>query len=237
MKRLGPLKYVALMSISLIAFGGLAAAMQTMSDQLKQKAAEAKEAAARNQQALKAYSWIQKTDLSVKGDVKNSKIESCRYGPDGKVQKTELSDPPKQKKKRGLRGKIIAKKTAEMKEELEASAALVQKYVPPTPEKLQAVIAAGNVTISPGGGAAALRFADYEKTGDALTLTLDVESKSMRQISVDTWLDEADNKVTLQVSFQSLPDGTNYAASTVMTIPESKLEVTIENSNYQKVAP
>ena len=182
-------------------------------------------------------SWIAKTDLSVKGDVKNSKIESCRYGPDGKVQKTELTDPPKQKKKRGLRGKIVAKKTAEMKEELEASAALVQKYVPPTPEKLQAVISAGKVTISPGGGAAALRFADYEKAGDALTLTLDTASKSMRQISVDTWLDEAENKVTLQVSFESLPDGTNYAASTVMTIPESKLEVTIENSNYQKVAP
>jgi len=42
-----------------------------------------------------------------------------------------------------------------MKEELEASAALVHSYVPPAPEKLQAVIAAGKVTISPGAGAAA----------------------------------------------------------------------------------
>ena len=42
----------------------------------------------------------------------------------------------------------------------------------------------------------------------------------MRQITVDTWLDKPENKVTLEVSFQSLPDGTNYAAATVLTIPE-----------------
>ena len=109
-------------------------------------------AAARNQQALRAYSWITKTELSVKGEVQSTKIESCKYGPDGKVQKTLLTDPPPPpKKKRGLKGKMIAKKTAEMKEKLEASAALVQSYVPPAAEKLQAVIAAGKVSISQAG--------------------------------------------------------------------------------------
>ena len=124
-----------------------------------------------------------------------------------------------------------------MKEELESAAALVQSYVPPAPEKLQAVIAAGKVTISPGAGAAAIRFPDYVKSGDSLTLTLDSEAKTLRQISVDTWLDEPDNKVTLAVNFQSLPDGTDYAAATLLKIPESNLEVRIENSNYQKLAP
>ena len=124
-----------------------------------------------------------------------------------------------------------------MKKELEASAALVQQYVPPSPDKIQAVLAAGKVTISPGAGAAALRFADYAKAGDSLTLTMDTEAKSLRQITVDTWLDKPENKVTLQVSFQSLPDGTNYAASTVLSILKDKLEVEIDNSNYQKVVP
>ena len=219
--------------VLLFAFGSVSLALQ--SPDLQQRAAAAKEAAARNQQALRAYSWIAKTELSVKGEVKNTKIESCKYGPDGKVQKTELTEPPKPQRKRGLRGKIIAKKTAEMKEELEASAALVQQYVPPSPDKIQAVLAAGKVTISPGAGAAALRFADYAKAGDSLTLTMDTESKSLRQITVDTWLDKPENKVTLQVSFQSLPDGTNYAATTVLSILKDKLEVEIDNSNYQKV--
>ena len=66
---------------------------------------------------------------------------------------------------------------------------------------------------------------------------MDTEAKSLRQITVDTWLDKPENKVTLQVSFQSLPDGTNYAASTVLSILKDKLEVEIDNSNYQKVVP
>lgn len=222
----------------LILVGGWALAAQ--SPELQQKAAAAKEAAARNQQALRSYSWITKTELSLKGEVKNTKIESCQYGPDGKVQKTELSEPPeppeRPKRRGGLKGKIVAKKTGEMKKELEDSAALVHSYIPPTAEKIQAAIAAGKVTISPGAGAAAVRFADYQKAGDSLTLTLDSESKSIREIAVDTWLDEPENKVTLEVSFQSLPDGTNYAASTLLSIPKDHIEVRIENSNYQKLA-
>ena len=229
------MKRIGLGCMTLIGFTSLALSFQ--SPDLQQKAAAAKEAAARNQQALHAYSWVTKTELSVKGEVKNTKIESCKYGPDGKVQKTELTEPPEpQKKQRGMKGKMIAKKTGEMKEELEASAALVQHYVPPSADKLQAVIAAGKLSIAPGGSASAIRFADYEKAGDALTLTLDSQSKSMQQVSVDTWLDGPENKVTLAVTFQSLPDGTNYAASTVLTIPKDNLEVRIENSNYQKVA-
>jgi hypothetical protein len=217
--------------------GCLALAAVSAGQDVQQKAAAAKEAAARNQQALRSYSWITKTELSLKGDVKNTKIESCQYGPDGKVVKTELSEPPApQPKKRGLKGKVIAKKTGEMKKELEDSAALVHRYVPPAAEKIQAAIAAGRVTITPGA-AAAVRIADYEKAGDSLTLTMDSQSKSIRQIAVDTWLEKPDKKVTLSVTFQSLPDGTNYAAETVLSIPGDKIEVRIENSNYQKVAP
>ena len=199
-------------------------------------------AAARNQQALRSYSWISKTELSLKGEVKNTKIESCKYGPDGKVMKTELTEPPEPpeggRKRRGgaLKGKVVAKKKAEMQKELEETAALIHGYVPPAAEKIQAAIAAGKVTISPGA-ATAVRFADYLKAGDAFTLTLDSESKSIRQVAVDTWLDDPEKKVTLRVDFQLLPDGTNYAASTVLAIPKDNLEVRIENSNYNKVAP
>jgi len=155
------------------------------------------------------------------------------------VHKTLLSDPPAPpEKKRGLRGKVVAKKTGEMKEELESAAALAHGYVPPAPEKLQAVVAAGKVSLSQAGaGAVAIRFPDYEKSGDSLTLTFDSEVKALRQVAVDTWLDEPANPVTLEVSFQSMPDGINYAATTVLKIPAKQIEVRIENSNYQKLAP
>lgn len=231
------MKQTGLLLGLVLAFGSLAST-QTLSEQIQQKAAAAREAAARNQQALRAYSWIAKTELSVKGDVKNTKIESCQYGPDGKVQKTELTEPPPEpKKRRGLRGRIVAKKTGEMKEELDSATALARSYVPPDPQKLQAVIAASRVSITPSPGVATLRFADYEKSGDMLTLVFDSDVKALRQLNVDTWLDEPDNKVTLTVSFESMPDGVNYAAETVLQIPKSQLEVRIDNSNYEKIVP
>jgi hypothetical protein len=231
------MKRIGFVCALLGAFAGLAFALQAGGADLQQKAAAAKAAAAKNQQALHSYSWISKTDLSVKGEVKNSKVESCQYGPDGKVHKTELSEPPPPpEKKRGLKGKVIAKKTGEMKEELQSAAALVQTYVPPSAEKIQAVIAANKVALAQAGpGAVALTFANYEKAGDALTLTFESEVKSLRQLHVDTWLDDPSNKVTLEVTFQSLPDGTNYAASTVLSIPAKQIEVQIDNSNYQKL--
>jgi hypothetical protein len=240
MKGQKSMKRISVLLITFIAFGCLAFALQN--PDLQQKAAAAKEAAAKNQQALRHYSWITTTEISVKGEVKNTKIESCQYGPDGKVQKTELSEPPPPPEKpHGRKGrrkaKIVAKKSAEMKEEMQAAAALVHSYVPPAPEKIQAAVAAGKVSIAPGGGGAAIQFVDFVKAGDSLTLTLDGATKSMHQISVDSYLEKPDDKVTLQVSFQSLPDGTSYAAETVLAIPDDEIEVRIENSNYQKVVP
>ena len=54
-------------------------------------------------------------------------------------------------KQRGLKGKVIAKKTGEMKEELESAAALVHQYVPPSPDKIQVVMNAGTASLAQAG--------------------------------------------------------------------------------------
>lgn len=203
---------------------------------LQQKVAAAKESAAQNQQALGSYTWLTKTEISLRGEVKNTKIESCRYGPDGQVQKTPVQEPPPPQKKRGVRGRVVAKKTAEMKEEMESAAALAHRYVPPSPDKIQAAMAASKITIVPSPATTTLRIADYEKPGDALVLTLDSASKGMKRIDVNTWLDAPSDKVTLGVDMQSLPDGTSYPGMVVLAIPSSNIQVRITNSNYQRLA-
>lgn len=204
---------------------------------LQQKLAASKQAAAQNQQALRSYGWIEKVELRLKGEVKNTTINSCRYGADGKVQKTPVVQPPPAEKKRGIKGKVIAKKTGEMKAELEAAVALVHQYVPPDPGKMQVVMNAGTASLAQAGpGVAALKFAGYEKEGDALTLTFDSVVKSMRQLDVATYMDTPQSPVTLQVGMQSLPDGTSYPGSVVLGLPARQIEVRITNSNYQKLA-
>ena len=206
--------------------------------ELQQKLAAAKEAAARNQQALRSYSWIEKTELLLKGEVKNTKVDSCRYGPDGTVLKTPVVEPQPAEKKPGLRGRIVAKKTGEMKEELESAIALVRQYVPPEPDKMQAVMTAGTASLSQAGpGFVALKFPGYAKPGDALTLTFESALKTLRQLQVDTWLDKPDNTVNVKVTMQALPDGTSYPGQVALSIPSSNIEVRMTKSNYQKLVP
>jgi hypothetical protein len=204
---------------------------------LQQKLAAAKQNAAQNQQALRQYGWIEKVELSLKGEVKNTAVDSCRYGADGKVQKTAVVEPPPPEKKRGLRGKVVEKKKGEMKAELEAATALVHQYVPPDPGMMQVVMNAGTASLAQAGsGVLVLKFPGYVKQGDSLSLTFDSAVKALRQIDVATYLDSPESPVTLRVGLQSLPGGPRYPGNVVLGMPARQIEVRITNSNYQKLA-
>jgi hypothetical protein len=221
----------ALMTLALLTASPIGA------QDLQQKLAAAKESAARNQQAIRSYSWLEKTEIRLKGELKSTKVDTCRYGPDGKVQKTPVVEPPPPQKQRGLKGKIVEKKTGEMKEEMESAVALVQQYVPPAPDMMQVVMNAGTASLAQAGpGLAALKFPGYAKKGDALTLTFESAMKSLRQIEVNTWLDEPENAVNLKVTMQSTPDGLSYPGNIVFSLPKRQIEVRIAKSNYQKIA-
>lgn len=208
-----------------------------LAQDLQQKLAAAKGAAAANQQALRAYSWVETSELSFKGAVKNTTVSLCRYGADGAVQKTPLVQPPPAEKKRGLRGRIVENKKEEMKEELQAAVALVHRYLPPAPDLMQAVMSAGTASLAQAGpGRAALRFPGYVKAKDALLLTFDTDIKALRQVDVETWLDEPENGVTLAVTMGALPDGTSHPSVVVLGMPNRQIAVKITNTNYQRLA-
>jgi hypothetical protein len=224
---------------SLLLLGGPELGAQDM----QQKIAAVKQAAARNQQALRQYSWIEKTEISLKGEVKNTKIESCQYGPDGQVQKTVLSAPPQAdeggggRRRHRIKEHVVEKKKGELKAEMEAASALVHQYLPPDPAKIEAAKAAGRITITPGAATTAITIAGYEKTGDSLVLTLDPANKALSKVDVNTWLDSPDQTVTLGVQMESLPDGTHHPGTILLSVPSSHVDVKITNSNYEKVAP
>ena len=224
-------QYVVIAAL-IVAVSGMAQAQD-----VQQKLAAAKEAAAKNQQTLRTYSWLEKTELFYKGDLKSTKVEACQYGLDGKLQKAPVVEPPPPEQKRGLKGRIAANKSADMKEELESAVALVRQYVPPDPAMMQAVANAGTASIAQAGPEALkLTFPGYVKAGDALSLTFEKAIKTLRQIDVATWLDDQENTVTLKVTMLALPDGTSYPGQITLSIPKSNIEVRITKTNYQKLA-
>jgi hypothetical protein len=96
----------------------------------------------------------------------------------------------------------------------------------------------GNASLSQAGpDAIQLQFRNYVKSGDAVTFTVDKVAETIRQLSVNTYLDEqAKDAISLTVHFQTLPDGTNYTAGKVLNVTAKQMVVNIEDSNYRKLA-
>jgi hypothetical protein len=204
---------------------------------LQEKVAAAKEAAAQNQQKLHQYQWTETTKLTLKGDEKPPTLAMCQYGPDGKVQKTEMGPPPAPPSGRRMKQKIVEKKTGEMKEYMGQVKNLLGMYVPPDPQRMQAAFQAGKVSLTPasGGGPAQIVFKDYAQPGDQMTLSFDTAAKKISAVNVNTYMDEPKDVVTLGVKFSSLPDGTSFPEQTVLDATAKKLQVTTTNSGYQPV--
>jgi hypothetical protein len=200
-----------------------------------QKLAAVKQAAAENKQKLRQYQWTETTQLTLKGDPKPPSQKLCQYGPDGQVQKTPIGPPPEQPSGGRLKQRIVEKKKAEIQEYMEEVKGVLSMYVPPEPQKMEQAFQAGNLSLNPAGGLLNLIFKNYAQPGDQLTLTFDPATKKITSVSVNTYMGDAKDAVTLQVQMASLPDGTNYAQQTILNATAKQLVVTTTNSNYQKL--
>jgi hypothetical protein len=201
--------------------------------ELQEKVAAVKQSTAENKQKLQQYQWIETTQLTLKGDPKPASKNLCRYGPDGQVQKNLVSPPPEPPSGGRVKQRIIAKKKEEMTDYMGDVKALLSQYVPPDPQKMQLAYQAGKVSLNPAGGVVNLIFKDYAQPGDQMTLRFDTAAHKITSLSVNSYLGEAKDAVTLQVQMASLPDGTNYAQQTVLNATAKELVVTTTNSNYQ----
>ena len=201
-----------------------------------ERAAQLKATMDASQAVLRQYEWIETTVVSVKGEEKSRKQERCYYGADGGVQKVEMSSTPEPAKKRGLRGKIVAKKTEELTDYMKSAVALVKTYVPPSPAKIQAAKDAGKISIDvlEPGKRARLNFRDYEKPGDNLGVEVDLVSNRPLGVKVATYLEDAKDAVTLDVRMGQLNDGTTYPSDVTLDGKAKKLTVAVKNSGYRK---
>ena len=202
--------------------------------EVQQKLASVKLSMAENKQRLEQYQWMETTQLNLKGDPKPPSENLCHYGPDGQVQKTLIGVPPEPSGGR-LKKRIIAKKTGEIKDYMGDVKSLLSTYVPPDPQRMEQAYQAGKLSLNPAGGLMNLVFRDYAQPGDQMTLTFDTATRKIISLSINTYMGETKDAVTLQVQMASLPDGTNYVEQSVLSASAKKLVVTTSNSNYQKM--
>jgi hypothetical protein len=202
------------------------------------RVAELKQSVAANRGKLANYQWTEITTILLKGEVKKTETSLCKFGPDGTIQKQPLGPSPEQNEKpRGLKGKIVAKKVDELKDYGTRLKSLISHYTPPNRDKIQTAFQAGNVSIAPGDGVTSMTISNYYKSGDKVTYAFDTTAKKIRNLSVDTYLDDPQKDIVkLVVNFASLDDGTNYAADTDLKAASKNMEIKTQNTNYEKIA-
>jgi hypothetical protein len=204
--------------------------------ELQEKLVAVKQSAAENQQKLHQYQWTETTQLTLKGEPKPPSESMCRYGPDGTVQKTQISAPPPPPSGGRLKQHVVEKKKEEMKDYMGQVKGLLAMYVPPDPQRMQQAFQTGKVSLTPGGtGMAQLVFRDYALPGDQMTLSFNTAAKKISSVNVNTYMDEPKDTVTLTLHMASLPDGTNYVQQSVLDATAKKLQVTTTSSNYQPI--
>jgi len=203
---------------------------------LKARVAAVKQSLVESKAALKSYEWTETTTFSLKGEVKSRTQNRCHYGPDGKVQKTLIGAPPEEKKKGGLRGKVVANKKEDIASAMKQAKALLATYVPPDPAKIQASFAAGkaSMTMVDPGKLARVAFKDYNKPGDMLSLDVDLTQNHLTNLAVTSYTDKPENMVTLGATLGSLEGGVIYPEHISLDVKSAKTTTVIDNSDYKK---
>src|SRR5271155_4760124 len=147
--------------------------------ELQQKLAAVKQSIAVNQQKLHQYQWTETTQLTLNGDAKPPSQSLCQYGPGGTVQKTPLTPPPPPPSGGRIKQRVIANKTAEMKDYMGQVKTLLALYVPPNGQHMQEAFGAGNASLVPSAGSTQLVFKNYAQQGDQMTLTFNMATKKI----------------------------------------------------------
>ena len=209
--------------------------------ELQQKVADLKQGMAQNQQLLSRYTWMEQDVISINGEQKKEELFNVQLGPDGKPQKTpvdpnSVSDSDRQR--RGLRGRIVEKKTEEYTDYAQSIKTLVQQYVPPNQQLIEQARQQGNIMLGPAGGAAGqyrLVISNYVKQGDNMTLVIDKAQGGLSSLSISTYLSDPSDAVNVSVQFSRLPGGPNHVATETINGVSKKLTINVQNSNYQRM--
>jgi hypothetical protein len=212
-------------------------AWQGSNPEVRQTLAAVKESVAQNQAELRQYTWTEQTQISLKNEVQKTERSLCRYGPDGKVQKTPLAPPSPEKTMHGIRGRVAGKVKDDITNFLQQAKMLIQAYVPPSPQLMENSFGSGNVSLGEAGpGIVQLLFKSHVKPGDSLAFDFQPVEKRLLKMNVRTYMDKPSEPLTLEVAFESLPEGPNCPGMVILNAPSRYLQVVVQNWNYQRLA-
>jgi len=221
------------------------APMPQVEPSLQQRTAMLKAWLQASQAQMRAYEWIETTVVTQGGEEKSRTMKRCYYGPNGQLQKmlmqqtsAQMAEPPGILPFGRLARRVEESAKEEAKAYMQNAVELVHSYVPPNQGYFQRAIDAGQFGLQMlGPTRVRLNFSNYLKQGDAYAVDVARTTNQLLGLVVNTYLDGPADPVVLNVSTAVMPDGTIYNALAVLSASAKGLQVTVQNSGFNRVAP
>lgn len=187
-----------------------------------------------NAAELRRYTFKQRTEVSINGEVRSVRLDQARFDLDGNLERTPLTPAAEAPKSRGLRGRMVAKKREETADYVERLMSLARRYMAPGRGEMEKLF--GKAEIWKGQGASAnqvrIQTTDFVKSGDSFVWTLDPIAKLPVRMEARSELDG--DPVTVTAEYRTLANGPNYIARTIVKSPRKELEVKVESFDYRR---
>ncbi len=190
-----------------------------------------------NAQALKAFSYQQRMQLQLKGELKKVTLTQMNHDMNGNLQKTLLSEEPSGDAPPSggrLKQRVVAKKKGEFKKMMGEIADLVHSYSELPPQQLQAALRQATFSEGQGdmAGAVQIQMHNVIQPGDSLTFWIDRTAMLFRRIAIGTTYEQ--NPVTTTANYAMLPSGQVYMAQAIVNYPKKQVMVQLDNMNYSR---
>jgi hypothetical protein len=183
----------------------------------------------KNAALMKQYSWNCRTELEENGTVKDTRVDTVTFGPDGQPQHTLLNDQSNPLPGGFLRKRMAEQEREKMEKYLKDLRTFLHQYTLPTAGAVINFISTTPITPGPGG-TLMLGGSSVVVPLDTVSITVDAPTRQTRRMTIMTTFQS--DEVTVTATFKTLSSGLNYAAYLQMNVPDKNLTVLIQNYDY-----
>jgi hypothetical protein len=185
--------------------------------------------------ALRAYTWVEHTEVFVKKDSHSKSAVTCLYGVNGALIKRPLADATDVKEGNSVSKRPVERKRADLEDYIGRAVTMIGKYFPPNPQTIDHCLRSGQAEMAQSKpGEFEIRLKEYYQPGDTMVFSYDPSTKALRKVTVASTLGSKDDPVTLEALFEPLPEGINHLASSKLVAKNRKIEVHTTNTLYKK---
>lgn len=202
---------------------------------VQERVAALKASLTENAAAQRGYTWLETTEIALKGEVKSTEASTCKYVPGSNKPACTPVDPEAAKKRRGpIRERVADKKIAELKAYMDSVKTLIGQYVPPKPDLIQAAQGRGDVAVAPdpANGTVKVTVSNYVEKGDAFGMVVNQTTNRLASAHVNSWLNDPSATVTLDIQFTTLPVGVTFPTTKTLAAAAKGITVTITSTDF-----